>query len=157
MGQATIKTTYLQSPMFETTPLEKLSLDPFFNFTFYCDSSYGTVTLNPKIPSLSGSASNTTYNVKTYLQAGTDKPDYGCQSITQNSYTAICCSTPITNNVLVSPIVFIVAVLTLLGWAVFSVFCGVGMASLPYDWLNEFKHRPRPITSAQYDYLKVLV
>jgi LMBR1 domain-containing protein 1 len=53
--------------------------------------------------------------------------------------------------VVASPIVFIVAIVTLVGWLIFSVFAGVGMVSLPYDWLNEFKHRPKPITKAEYE------
>jgi hypothetical protein len=150
MGQASIKTTYLQSPIFDTTVLELDSLDPFFGFTFYCNSTLPVLTLNPKIPTLSGTLSNTTYDTSKAVFAGTNKPDYGCSAITSAGLVAVCCSTPIINSVLVSPVVFVIAVLTLIGWAVFAAFCGVGMASLPYDWLNEFTHRPRPITAAQY-------
>jgi LMBR1 domain-containing protein 1 len=50
------------------------------------------------------------------------------------------------NSILVSPLVFTIAILTLVGWCIFSVFGGVGLASLPYDLLNEYKHRSRPIT-----------
>ncbi|KAJ3252554.1 hypothetical protein HK103_001406 [Boothiomyces macroporosus] len=68
-----------------------------------------------------------------------------------------CCKVPAVNDVVVSPGVFIVAVMTLVGWAIFSVFCGVGMAALPYDWLNEFKHRPKPITAAEYQDRKKMI
>lgn len=149
LGTASIRTTYLQSPIYDTTQLESTSLDPFFTFTFYCNSSQpAAITLNPKIPALAGSNTNSTFTAKYY--GSTNAIDYGCSGITSGGYSAICCSTPVVNSVLVSPVVFIVAVLTLIGWVVFSVFCGVGMASLPYDWLNEFKHRPRPITASQY-------
>ena len=61
------------------------------------------------------------------------------------------------NNVVASPIVFIVAIVTLLGWLFFSIFAGVGMVALPFDWLNEFKHRPKPITKAEYETKKAQV
>jgi uncharacterized protein (UPF0335 family) len=40
--------------------------------------------------------------------------------------------------------------MTLIGWLIFSVFCGVGFSSLPYDWLLDFKYRAQPITAAEY-------
>lgn len=53
--------------------------------------------------------------------------------------------------------VFVVAITTLIGWLIFAVFCGVGMVSLPYDWLNEFKYRPKPITAQEYADRKKIV
>lgn len=148
LGYATIKTTYLQSPLYETTELESQSLDAFFSFGFYCNSSASGVpiTLNPKIPTFSGSSAIT---FTPSAEANTNLPDFGCSAIVNNRLQAVCCSSPVINSVVVSPIVFIVATLTLIGWFVFSVFAGVGMSSLPYDWLNEFKHRPKPITAQQ--------
>jgi LMBR1 domain-containing protein 1 len=55
----------------------------------------------------------------------------------------------VINSVVASPIVFLVGVMTLVGWLIFSVFAGVGLASLPYDWLLDFKYRPKPITAAE--------
>jgi hypothetical protein len=150
LAYASIDTTYLQSPMYETTELETKSLDAFFSFLFYCNSTMNNqpITLNPRIPVIIG-GTNPTYTPSAV--GSTNVPDFNCGSVAKaNGLTAICCSTPAINSVVVSPIVFVVAVLTLIGWAIFSVFCGVGMAALPYDWLYEFKHRPRPITSAQY-------
>ncbi|KAJ3346543.1 hypothetical protein HDU91_007013 [Kappamyces sp. JEL0680] len=147
LAYATINTTYLQSPMYDTTDLETKSLDAFFSFSFYCNSSANGVpiSLNPKIPVIIGGTYPT---FSPSPAAGTNSPDFLCPSVpTSNGLTAVCCSTPVVNSVVVSPLVFIVAVLTLLGWAIFSVFCGVGMAALPYDMLHEFKHRPRPITA----------
>ena len=81
MGQASIKTTYLQSPIYDTTDLELDSLDPFFNFTFYCNSTPSVISLTPKIPTLSGETSNKTYNTATKIIQGTNKPEYGCRDI----------------------------------------------------------------------------
>ena len=47
--------------------------------------------------------------------------------------------------------------MTLLGWCLFSVFAGVGMTQLPYDLLNEFKHRPKPITREVYEERKKII
>ena len=147
LGNATVPTTYLQSPMYDTTNLETLSLDAFFSFDFYCNSSAigKPITLTPKIPAFSGS-SNPTYSPSPF--PATAVPNYGCESLpVSGGLSAVCCSSPIVNSIVISPFVFIVAVLTLVGWFIFAVFCGVGMAALPYDWLNEFKHRPKPITT----------
>lgn len=55
-----------------------------------------------------------------------------------------------TNSVVISIGVFIIGVVTFVGWAIFAAFAGVGMAALPYDLVSEFKHRPRPITAQEY-------
>ncbi|KAJ3269266.1 hypothetical protein HDV01_001633 [Terramyces sp. JEL0728] len=156
LGYAEIKTTYLQSPLFDTTLIEQSSLDFFFSFEFYCNgSAIGVpITLRPKIPLSNGS----TYTPIPVGYANNNwKPGFGCQSLTSNTYGIACCKVPAVNDVVVSPGVFVVAVMTLVGWAIFSVFCGVGMAALPYDWLNEFKHRPKPITATEYQDRKKMI
>ncbi|KAJ1566979.1 hypothetical protein HK405_007670, partial [Cladochytrium tenue] len=50
----------------------------------------------------------------------------------------------------VSGLVYTVALVTLAGWLIFSVFGGVGLVCLPYDLFQEFQHRPKPITAAEY-------
>ncbi|KAJ3121152.1 minichromosome maintenance protein 5 [Nowakowskiella sp. JEL0407] len=57
----------------------------------------------------------------------------------------------------VSVLVYIVALITLAGWVVFSVFGGVGLVALPFDLINEFIHRPKPITSAEYQDRKKII
>ncbi len=64
---------------------------------------------------------------------------------------------PVTNSVVVSVGVFVVAVTTLVGWIIFAVFAGVGMSALPFDMLNEFKHRPKPITKQVYEERKKII
>jgi LMBR1 domain-containing protein 1 len=142
LGYAEIQTTYLQAPLIDTTDLELNSLDSFFSFQFYCDANaMGTpITLTPRAP-LEANATAPVFIPVPYGDTG--KPTFGC--------TSICCRVGAVNSVVSSPVVFLIAVTTLVGWAIFSVFAGVGMAALPYDWLNEFKHRPRPITHAEYD------
>ena len=61
------------------------------------------------------------------------------------------------NSIVVSIGVFVVAVVTMVGWVLFAVFGGVGMTQLPYDMLNEFKHRPKPITRQVYDERKKII
>jgi len=43
----------------------------------------------------------------------------------------------------VSPMTFVTALLAFLGWILFSVFGGIGMAALPLDLILNFTHRPR--------------
>lgn len=37
-----------------------------------------------------------------------------------------------------------------IGWILFSIFGGIGLAALPIDLIQEFQHRPKPITQAEY-------
>jgi LMBR1 domain-containing protein 1 len=148
LGYADIQTTYLQAPLIDTTDLELNSLDAFFSFDFYCNST----AMGSSIPLTSRSPleANGTAPVFVPNPAGnTGIPGFGC--------THICCKVNAINSVVASPIVFVVAVTTLVGWAIFSVFAGVGMAALPYDWLNDFKYRPKPITHAEYEERKKVI
>ncbi|KAI8897956.1 LMBR1-like membrane protein [Globomyces pollinis-pini] len=160
LGYAQINTTYLQSPLYDTTYLEANSLDSFFTFQFYCNyTAIGTtIPLTPKTP-LGINESAPAYPIT--IATGTDAASYGCaglkSSVSTGSVPTICCNVPVINSIVVSPIVFIVAVVTIAGWFVFSVFCGVGMATLPYDWLMEFQHRPKPITGAVYQERKKII
>lgn len=57
----------------------------------------------------------------------------------------------------ISAIVYIVALMALIGWFVFSAFGGVGLISLPVDYINAFLHRPRPIAKALYIERKLIL
>jgi LMBR1 domain-containing protein 1 len=37
----------------------------------------------------------------------------------------------------------------LIGWVLFAVFGGIGLVALPIDLIQEFQHRPKPITQAE--------
>ncbi|KAI8909694.1 hypothetical protein EDD86DRAFT_238344 [Gorgonomyces haynaldii] len=153
LGYAEINTTYLQSPLYDTTGLEANSLDNFYTFQFYCNKTIQgtTLTLTPKTPL----GVNQTAPVFTVTAVtGTNAPKYGCSTL---DGSPICCRVPAVNSVVVSIGVFVIAVTTLLGWVIFAAFGGVGMASFPYDLLEEFKHRSRPITRQTYDERKKIL
>ncbi|KAI8834953.1 hypothetical protein BJ741DRAFT_231581 [Chytriomyces cf. hyalinus JEL632] len=50
----------------------------------------------------------------------------------------------------VSWIVYTVALIGLIGWVVFAIFGGAGLIAIPVDMIQDFQHRPKPITSAEY-------
>ncbi|DBB07652.1 TPA: hypothetical protein ACH3X3_009085 [Trebouxia sp. C0006] len=48
-------------------------------------------------------------------------------------------------------LVYIIAVVTTIGWLLFMVFCGAGLVALPLDMIREFLGRPRAcITKSEY-------
>lgn len=82
LGYADVNTTYLQSPLFDTTDLEASSLDTFFTFQFYCDrAALGTaIALVPKIPlGINGTVPR--FLPSSALAAGTGSPKYGCEGL----------------------------------------------------------------------------
>lgn len=89
LGYAEIKTTYLQSPLFETTGLEANSLDAFFSFSFYCNSSaLGLpIALTPRIPIGTNQSSPVFIPTPYGLSAS---PGFGCDGIAaQNGLSAV--------------------------------------------------------------------
>ncbi|KAI8805368.1 LMBR1-like membrane protein [Cladochytrium replicatum] len=60
-------------------------------------------------------------------------------------------------NVKVSPLVYIVAVVSLCGWVLFTIFGGVGLVAVPYDFINDYKFRPKPINAAEYKSRKTVI
>jgi LMBR1 domain-containing protein 1 len=48
-------------------------------------------------------------------------------------------------TVRVSVAIYLIALTTLLGWILFSIFGGVGLVALPLDLLMDWKNGPRPI------------
>ncbi|KAI9099418.1 LMBR1-like membrane protein-domain-containing protein [Phlyctochytrium arcticum] len=55
-----------------------------------------------------------------------------------------------TLHVSVSPLVYIIAIVSFVGWVLFSIFGGVGLIALPVDWVSQFLHRQKPITATEY-------
>ncbi|KAI8909343.1 LMBR1-like membrane protein-domain-containing protein [Powellomyces hirtus] len=53
-------------------------------------------------------------------------------------------------HVVVSPLVYIVAIVSFVGWVLFSIFGGVGLIMLPVDWVSQFLHRPKAIKANEY-------
>lgn len=50
----------------------------------------------------------------------------------------------------VSFFVYIIAMVTALGWIFFFIYGGVGLTALPVDIIYEYMHRPKRITAAEY-------
>ncbi|KEG10573.1 LMBR1-like conserved region-containing protein [Trypanosoma grayi] len=50
----------------------------------------------------------------------------------------------------VSLFVYFVALTCTIGWLLFFLFGGVGLAAMPIDFVMLFRHRPKPITAAEY-------
>ncbi len=56
-----------------------------------------------------------------------------------------------SQTVKVSWIVFTIAIFSFIGWILFSVYGGIGMACLPIDLINDYITRPRPIKKDVYE------
>lgn len=54
-----------------------------------------------------------------------------------------------TMQVQVNYVVYLIAIVSLLGYILFAVFGGVGMFALPLDLIQGFFHRPRPISNEE--------
>ncbi|EPZ34343.1 hypothetical protein ROZALSC1DRAFT_26474 [Rozella allomycis CSF55] len=78
----------------------------------------------------------------------------GTSSITGNYCDATlglkCAMTTTVEKVTVSLIIYVIAMTTLMGWILFSVFGGIGLFSLPVDLLLSFKNRPKPLKKSEY-------
>lgn len=46
--------------------------------------------------------------------------------------------------------VFVIGCCSLVGWFLFCVFAGVGLIALPFDWINEFRTRPKKLSASEY-------
>jgi LMBR1 domain-containing protein 1 len=62
-----------------------------------------------------------------------------------------------TVPVKVSIMIYMIALVSFAGWLVFIVFAGVGLVTLPMDFLVAFKYRPRNISTAQYEEGKKII
>ncbi|RKO98166.1 hypothetical protein CXG81DRAFT_20453 [Caulochytrium protostelioides] len=64
--------------------------------------------------------------------------------------SAKCKASPGKINVPVSALIYIIAIITAVGWILFAFFGGAGLFTLPYDCFQSFRNRPRPIKAAEY-------
>jgi len=46
---------------------------------------------------------------------------------------------------------YIIAIVSFVGWFLFSIFGSVGLITLPSDLIASFKNRPRPIGKDKYE------
>lgn len=63
---------------------------------------------------------------------------------------ADCTREVLTVNFRVTLPVYLIGLLSFLGWFFFSIFAGVGLMALPMDLINEFRTRPRPMSTAAW-------
>lgn len=59
-------------------------------------------------------------------------------------------STAATLDMKVSIFVYLVGLMSAIGWLLFFVFGGVGLTAFPIDFILAFRDRPKPMTSAEY-------
>jgi LMBR1 domain-containing protein 1 len=55
-----------------------------------------------------------------------------------------------TQTIQTSWMVYILALLSFLGWCLMTIFAGIGMVSLPMDMIGAWYNRPRPIDLKQF-------
>ncbi|KAI9201893.1 uncharacterized protein BJ171DRAFT_516841 [Polychytrium aggregatum] len=80
-------------------------------------------------------------------------PDY-----MRNLCTATTCiSQPGVYHAGISPFVYIVAVVSLVGWIIFSIFGGVGIVSFPFDLIMGWVYRPKHISATEYAERKKMI
>jgi LMBR1 domain-containing protein 1 len=57
----------------------------------------------------------------------------------------------------VTPVVYIMAMITFLGWFFFVLFGGIGLAALPLDLISEFTNRPQRIDLEEFAKQKMVL
>jgi LMBR1 domain-containing protein 1 len=60
-----------------------------------------------------------------------------------------------TLDIKVSLFVYLVGLMSAVGWVLFFIFGGVGLTAMPMDFINAYRDRPIPITAAEYAQKKV--
>lgn len=68
-----------------------------------------------------------------------------------------CTSTSATLTVKVTPTVYIMAMITFLGWFFFVLFGGIGLAALPLDLFSDFTNRPQRIDLEEFAKQKMVL
>lgn len=58
---------------------------------------------------------------------------------------------------IVSPVIYLIALISVLGYVFFSVFGGIGLIALPFDCILGFIHRPKPIGTKEYQEKKKII
>jgi LMBR1 domain-containing protein 1 len=56
----------------------------------------------------------------------------------------------VTQTIQTSWMVYVLALLSFLGWCLMTIFAGIGMVSLPMDMIGAWYNRPRPIDLKQF-------
>ncbi|KAL3900496.1 MAG: hypothetical protein SGCHY_001290 [Lobulomycetales sp.] len=61
------------------------------------------------------------------------------------------------SGIIVNPLVYVVAMFSFIGTIIFVLFGGIGLVSLPFDLIEVFVKRPKPMTSAEYEAKKTII
>lgn len=77
-----------------------------------------------------------------------DTPTYIASDLLEDSYTT-CTTTSDRLTINVSFPVYVVAIISFVGWIFFILFAGVGFATYPIDCFCEFRHRPKKMSQAE--------
>ena len=64
---------------------------------------------------------------------------------------------PLVLRVSVTPVVYLMAMISFVGWFFFVLFGGIGLAAMPMDLLVGFTKRPQPIDVQEYAKQKLLL
>jgi LMBR1 domain-containing protein 1 len=90
------------------------------------------------------------YSVSTLIEDGDMTYMKTCQNV-------LCGFTPAVLTIGVTPVVYVVAMITFLGWFLFVVFGGIGLAALPLDLFSEYANRPVPMNLEDYAKQKMIL
>lgn len=70
---------------------------------------------------------------------------------------ALCTPIPIILNINVTPPVYCMAMISFVGWFLFVLFGGIGLAALPLDLIADYSNRPQSINLEEYAKQKMLL
>jgi len=77
------------------------------------------------------------------LQAGTCPGVVACGSSTGCSFVGL------SLTIQVTLIIYIAALISFVGWFIFSIYVAIGFVALPINCINAFKFRPKPLSASE--------
>jgi LMBR1 domain-containing protein 1 len=63
--------------------------------------------------------------------------------------TGTCNWVTVTLNISVTFVIYVAALMSFVGWFIFTIYVGIGFIALPIDCINAFKFRPRPLAHSE--------
>jgi LMBR1 domain-containing protein 1 len=71
--------------------------------------------------------------------------------VNSTSIVTYCTHTSDTLKITVSFPVYVIAIVTWIGWFPLMVFLGIGLTALPLDFINEWRFRPIPMKEDEFN------
>ena len=68
-----------------------------------------------------------------------------------------CTRADLVSQIVVHPLVYIISIFSFIGSIIFAIMGGIGLISLPVDFIEIFKNRPRPMTHGEYEEKKGVI